>query len=589
MRLTRRWRNLGLGLSARFALWATLLVTAAAVVLGVFFVRQQSRQIHESLRARGLALAKNAAYNSEYGVLVGSQQMLHQQLAGITRERDVAYAWVEDANGSVLASAGMSPQQVRSRRDDGKRAEQVEAPRSRMYRVRSGVTVCEVAAPVYTTADDTPGLESSLLSEQTPQQPTDASPARRRIGVVRVGMSHDGVNAAIAGVVRTTALLTGGVVLCAILIVIALGRSVTRPLEQLVTAAQRVARGDLTFEIDDSRRDEMGQLSGVFNNMVRSLRALIKHMQDGIVQIGAASSDIEGLAEQQTASSVDQAVSVEEVTSSLEELAASAAGIADRSESVVTTAEETVAAAIGGQHTVSAALEGMDRIRETVQNIAASSVRLGDRSQKIGDVLNIIQEIASETHLLAVNAAIESAAAGEHGRRFAVVAGEVRRLAERSRASAEEIASLVAEIQGAISASVMATEQGTKEVGVGVELARGVDSALQEIVALIEKTTRTAREISLATQQQRAASDQVVAVIRGIADNARDAAEGMRKASGLVNQLTSLAAGFEEESSRFVFNGEHPPASGPPPAHSPRLDRQPADDAAHSLASEQSS
>jgi len=186
-------------------------------------------------------------------------------------------------------------------------------------------------------------------------------------------------------------------------------------------------------------------------------------------------------------------------------------------------------------------------------------VRLGDRSQKIGDVLDIIQEIAAETHLLAVNAAIESAAAGEHGRRFAVVAGEVRRLAERSRASAEEIAALVTEIQAAISASVMATEQGTKEVEIGAGLARGVEKGLHEIVEMIEKTTQTAKEISLATQQQRAASDQVVAVIRGIADSARESAEGMQQASSLVTQLTTLAAGFKEEAGRFVFH-EHPPA-----------------------------
>ncbi|UCH33145.1 MAG: methyl-accepting chemotaxis protein [Armatimonadota bacterium] len=551
-------------MSVQFAILATLLLVLAGGVLGMFFVRQQSHQIRESLEARGMTLAKNAAYHSEYGILIGSKEMIENLLAGMIIEPDVAYAVVQDARGSVLGSAGAKADEAVVGGPVGHTALEADEPIAQPHHLRSGAPLLEITAPVRTAAGEMPGLESSLLLEAAPTVPADPGTKRsERIGTVRVGMSLDRVNASIAGAARGTALLTAAVILCAVLLVFALGRTVTRPLHQLVIAAQRVAQGDLTLEIDERRRDEIGQLASTFNQMVRSLRTLIKRMQDGIIQVGAASSDIEGLAEQQTAGSVEQAVSVEEITSSLEELAMSAAGIAGRSESVVSTAEETVAAATGGQRATVTALEAMDRIRETVQNIARTTVRLGDRSQKIGDVLDIIQEISSETHLLAVNAAIESAAAGEHGRRFSVVAGEVHRLAERSRASAEEIAALVTEIQAAISASVMATEQGTKEVEAGVELARGVEKALEEILAMIEKTTQTAKEISLATQQQRGASDQVVAVIRGIADNARDAAEGMKRAAGLVAQLTTLAAGFREEASRFAFD-DHPPAGADP-------------------------
>jgi methyl-accepting chemotaxis protein len=558
MLLTKRLRTLSLGLSAQFAILATMLLVLAGALLGIYFVRQQSRLIRESLEARGLTLAKSAAYHSEYAILIGSKEMLENLLGAVTVEPDVAYAVVQGAEGEALASAGILAQDLIFSDDTSAKALKSREPIAQGHVLRSGVRVLDLSAPVYTTTGEMPGLESSLLLEAKPAAPSSVAGGGkpRRIGTIRVGMSLDRMNATIASAARTTALLTVAVILCAVMLVFALGRSVTRPLHQLVAVAARVAQGDLTLEIHDGRRDEMGQLASAFNQMVRSLRALIKHMQEGIIQISAASADIEGLAGKQTAGSVEQAVSVEEITSSLEELAVAAAGIAGRSESVVATAEETVAAATGGQHTVTAALEGMDRIRETVQNIAATTVRLGDRSQKIGDVLGIIQEIASETHLLAVNAAIESAAAGEHGRRFAVVAGEVRRLAERSRASAEEIAALVTEIQAAISASVMATEQGTKEVETGVELGRGMEKALQEIVEMIEKTTQTAKEISLATQQQRSASDQVVAVIRGIADSAREAAEGMKQASSLVTQLTTLAAGFREEASRFVSN-EH--------------------------------
>jgi len=556
MSKSKRWGSLSLGLSAQFAILATMLLVTAGTVLGVFFIHQQSRQIRESLKARGLTLAKNTAYHSEYGILIGSREMIKNQLEGMAIEPDVAYALVQDEGGNLLGSEGPQSSQATLGGAAAAAAARADQPMAQAVSLRSEGMVLEACAPVWTAAGEAPGLESSLLLAAGPARSTSAAGGKtKRIGTVRVGMSLNRANAAMASAARTTALLTGAVILCAIVLVFALGRTVTRPLHQLVGAAQRVAQGDLTIEIDHGRRDEMGQLARAFNQMVRSLRTLIKHLQDGIIQVGTVSTDIEGLAEKQTAGSIEQAVSVEEITSSLEELAAAAAGIAGRSESVVVIAEETVSAATGGQHTVSAALEGMDRIRETVQNISRTTMRLGDRSKKIGDVLDIIQEIASETHLLAVNAAIESAAAGEHGRRFAVVAGEVRRLAERSRASAEEIAALVTEIEAAISASIMVAEQGTKEVEIGVELARGVERALQEIVAMIEKTTLTAKEISLATQQQRGANDQVVAVIRGIADNARDAAQSMKQASNLVTQLTTLAAGFKEEASRFVSNG----------------------------------
>jgi methyl-accepting chemotaxis protein len=546
--------RLALGLSARFAVAATMLLVIAGAVLGAFFIHQQSQQIRESLEARGLTLAKNTAYHSEYGILIGSREMIRNQLEGMAIEPDVAYALVQDEQGNLLGSDGPESSQAMLRGAPAEAAARAEQPMAHAVSLRSGGVVLEACAPVRTAAGEAPGLESSLLGAPAAKRTSAAGGKTKRIGTVRVGMSLERANAAMASAARTTALLTGAVILCAILMVFALGRTVTRPLHELVGAAQRVARGDLTIEIDHARRDEMGQLARAFNQMVRSLRTLIKHIQDGVIQVSTVSTDIEGLAEKQTAGSIEQAVSVEEITSSLEELAAAAAGIAERSESVVVIAEETVSAATGGQHTVSAALEGMDRIRETVQNISRTTMRLGDRSKKIGAVLDIIQEIASETHLLAVNAAIESAAAGEHGRRFAVVAAEVRRLAERSRESAEEIAALVTEIEAAISASIMVAEQGTKEVEIGAELARGVERALQEIVAMIEKTTLTAKEISLATQQQRAASDQVVAVIRGIADNARDAAQSMKQASNLVTQLTTLATGFKEEASRFALH-----------------------------------
>ena len=162
---------------------------------------------------------------------------------------------------------------------------------------------------------------------------------------------------------------------------------------------------------------------------------------------------------------------------------------------------------------------------------------LGERSRRISEVLNLIKEIAGEIHLLAVNAAIESAAAGEHGKRFAVVAGEVRRLAERTRDSAEEIKAIVGEIQSATHSSVLATEQGVKEVENGVALATGARGSLEQIMQMVDRTTQAIRQITLATQQQQSASEQIVQTMREVAVVTSQAAAGMKQSATSVAEL----------------------------------------------------
>ena len=144
----------------------------------------------------------------------------------------------------------------------------------------------------------------------------------------------------------------------------------------------------------------------------------------------------------------------------------------------------------------------MEKIRRRVADISGKTLLLGERSQRISEVLNLIKDIAGEIHLLAVNAAIESAAAGEHGKRFAVVASEVRRLAERTRDPAEEIKGIVGEIQSATNTSVLATEQGVKEVENGVSLATRARGSLEQIIQMVDRTTQAIRQITFATQQQ---------------------------------------------------------------------------------------
>jgi methyl-accepting chemotaxis protein len=186
-----------------------------------------------------------------------------------------------------------------------------------------------------------------------------------------------------------------------------------------------------------------------------------------------------------------------------------------------------------------------------VDSIAARTLSLGEKSQEIGRILEVINDLADQTNLLALNAAIEAARAGEHGRGFAVVASEVRKLAERAQESTGQIAAIVGEIQAETNATIIASEEGAKEVRTGSELARGVVDALERISGMVDETTTAAKEISIATQQQRSASDQVVGAMTQVSDVSRQYAVGSKQAAAAAAQLNDLAAELRSSIAQF--------------------------------------
>jgi methyl-accepting chemotaxis protein len=325
----------------------------------------------------------------------------------------------------------------------------------------------------------------------------------------------------------------------------------SKPIMALVPFLKSVAGGDLSHGISVSRRDELGMLAHAANDMADQLRKLLQDLQQASVQITGASTQVLTAAEEHASGSVQQAASIAQVTATMEELTNTAKQIAMSATSVEKIADDSAQAAHAGYESVGEALEAMEKIRRRVADISGKTLLLGERSQRISEVLNLIKEIAGEIHLLAVNAAIESAAAGEHGKRFAVVASEVRRLAERTRESAEEIKGIVGEIQSATNTSVLATEQGVKEVENGVSLATRARGSLEEIIQMVDRTTQAIRQITFATQQQQSASEQIVQTMREVAEVTRQAASGMKQSANSVGELNLLADQFKTRIKEF--------------------------------------
>lgn len=368
-------------------------------------------------------------------------------------------------------------------------------------------------------------------------------------------------------------------VLAGFVIAVIITRMITKPVRQLAEGAQAIADGDLTRRIDVSVKDEIGDLAKTFNKMGNDLRHMVKQIIDSAQELASTSEELSASAEETTTASEqvaktiselaagvsEQAKSVEEASTIINQMAAGTQQVTANAESVGKSSLNALGAAENGVTQAQEAIDKIQQVQNSTARTAAVINKLGEDSKQIGNIVDVIKGIADQTNLLALNAAIEAARAGEQGRGFAVVADEVRKLAEQSSTSAGEIARLISNVQKQTEQAVQAMDEGRNAVRAGVAAVDTAGGAFEVIEGEIGQVVEQIQQVSAATQQMAVGSTKAVQAISNIAAiseesaasaeeisaSAEEQSASMEQVARSAQELTKLAEALQKLVARF--------------------------------------
>ncbi len=439
-----------------------------------------------------------------------------------------------------------------------------------------------------------------------------------QLGTVRVGMDKAIIDGAAAQSCWFLFGVFGGVAFLAVAADAVFARRITRPLGEIVRVAEQVGRGDLSHTVRVRSHDEIGQLARTLNDTVTRLRsqvlteaerdeekrrredlqkniatfleavtqisqgdlrkrgevtpdvlgnvvdavnvmveeigALLADVRHAALRVAASAGDMLGATDQMASGAEKQAREATTVSREVETMSRSVQLVASNAASAANAAGQTLDAATRGENAVRDSLAGMQRIRAEVQVISKRIKSLGDRSLEISEIVDTIEEIASHTNLLALNAAIEAAGAGESGVRFAVVADEIRKLAERAANATKDIAARIRAVQAETQEAVVAMEEGTREVEAGYKVTIRAEESLKAIAGISKTSAELAQEISASSQQQVRGADGVVRAMRSIAEVAVHTEQAVLQTRRTVDDLVKLADELTRSLARFKLS-----------------------------------
>ncbi|WDY59260.1 methyl-accepting chemotaxis protein [Pseudomonas sp. PSKL.D1] len=339
--------------------------------------------------------------------------------------------------------------------------------------------------------------------------------------------------------------------LLGILAAILIARQISAPLQQALRAMQQVAAGDLSEQPASKRRDEVGQLQNALHGMTRSLRDLVAQVRDGISQIASATEELSAITEQTSAGANNQKVETDQVATAMQEMAATVHEVARNAGEASQAASATDEEAREGDSVVNRAVVQIGRLADQVEATGEAMGALRTESQRIGKVMDVIKAVAEQTNLLALNAAIEAARAGEAGRGFAVVADEVRSLAQRTQASTLEIESAIGSLEGGTRSVSELMEESRNLTQSSVALVREAGVALEGITQRVSGIQLMNQQIAAASEQQSAVAEEISRSVVTVRDISEQTAEASQQTSASSIELARLGGQLQQMISRF--------------------------------------
>ena len=326
-----------------------------------------------------------------------------------------------------------------------------------------------------------------------------------------------------------------------LIIVVVMNRTMAQPLNDLTNVASRIASGDLKVEVKTKdRKDEIGVLSQAFDQMVSYLRQFINDINEVVNVLASSSTEILAATTQVATGTSETAAAISETSTTVEEVQQASKLSSQKAKNVADSAQRVVQVFQNGQKSVDETINGMNRIREQMDSIAQTVVRLSEQSQSIGGIIASVTDIADQSNLLAVNAAIEAAKAGEQGRGFAVVAQEIKNLAGQSKQATLQVRNILNDIQKVTGAAVMATEQGSKAVESGLKQSMQAGEAIRILAESSNEAVQAATQIVASSQQQVVGMDQIGIAMQNINQAGTETAVSMIQAEKSAKSLYEL-------------------------------------------------
>jgi methyl-accepting chemotaxis protein len=563
-----------IGTTANLKIAYKLILPFAVIAIAItFFMGFNSsgtleKQLNKSLDDKSRISTNNLAAVLGDPFSMGEYDHMQQILDQAKKsDQDLAYAIVMSSDGRAVATTEADLKNQRLTRDDFEK------------------NALNVTDFVKRQVPKKPGLFETVMPIKT---------AGGQAGILRLGISKDNVEKAInssvgaIAIIGGIALIGGGLIYIAIIQIM-----IVSPIQTLATKASRISQGELVEPERVRQHDELGQLQESMNElinyfrdmstyaesiaagdlsvrvearsegdvfgksfkkMVESLHAIIQELAEGAQGLSAAASEMATTSNQQSAMISEQASSIQQSLATLEEIRIIVNQASEKAKSVVEISEHSLDVSKKGQEALEQSLLAMVKIRDQVQEIARNIVELSQKTIQIGEITTSVEEIAEQSNLLTVNAAIEAIRAGEAGRGFGVVAAEVKNLAHQSKRATAQVRGILDEIQRATTSTVMVTEEGSKRVESGVNQVHEIGTNFNRLYGVIVESSNAAKQIASATYQQVAGIEQIAMGMRAISQAANDSATGAKQQSATAQNLSALAASINSIVQRYRLN-----------------------------------